>query len=210
MAIFKMPFMHKLTQSMAENTYVRSKGKNIVKTKIDSNRSKTLKQQIQRLKMKETIALCKIFNAAIHTGFPERPVGFSEWNAFTRANLPAVSVSDELEVSVDYEAILVAQGSLEPVKDVRIVKDAETHSLTVSHSSSTYGYGTNKDDMLYAVVLERKQMYSEIHPLNERQDEKPATVALPDSWEMENLAVYVFALSANGRKASNSVFVPLN
>lgn len=43
MAIFKMPFMYKLTQSMADNTYCRTRGKNVVKTKIDTNSSNTEK-----------------------------------------------------------------------------------------------------------------------------------------------------------------------
>ena len=72
LAIFKMPFMHRLTQSMAENTYVRSKGQNIIKTKIDKNTSNTLEQQMQRLRMKQLIYLCKVLNTPIHSSFPER------------------------------------------------------------------------------------------------------------------------------------------
>lgn len=207
LAIFKMPFMHRLTKSMAENTYVHSKGKNIIKTKIDRNPSKSLKQEKQRLRMKVTVDLCKLFDPVIHMGFPERPISHTEWNAFNSASQAAVTVTDELEATVDFEAIRVAKGSLVVVEEIRVVKDVEAHSLTVSHLVETFGYGMNKDDVLHIVVVEQEKMRSRVYPLNERQDEKPATVTIPSSWEMENLAVYVFMLSANGRKASNSVFV---
>ena len=101
-AIFKMPFMHRLTQSMAENTYYRSRGKNIVKVKIDTNNSRTLKQQQQRAKMRTLIPLCKALNTPIHAGFPERPTDFSAWNAFVSLNVGHVSVTEDLEVTSDF------------------------------------------------------------------------------------------------------------
>ena len=69
MAVFKMSFIHKLTKSMANNTYYHSRGQNILKTKIDSNSSNTLPQQKQRAKMGVLFALCKVFNSAIKIGF---------------------------------------------------------------------------------------------------------------------------------------------
>lgn len=207
MAKFKMPFMHRLTQSMADNTYVRSKGKNIIKTKIDQNLSNSKKQQIQRLRMKTVVPLCKTFNTVIHEGFPERPIDFTPWNAFIHANLPAITVSDTMEASIDYQKLLVAQGSLEMVEDVQVVKDAEEHTLTVTHSGDTYGYGSNADDMLQAVVFEPAKRRSKVFPLNERQDETPATITIPTTWDMEQLQVYVFIQSVSGRKVSNSEWV---
>lgn len=204
MAKFKMPFMHRITQSMADNTYVRSKGKNILKTKIEENSSNTAKQQKQRLKMKTVVQLCKAFNAAAHMGFPERPIDFTSWNAFTRANLPAVTVSDNLEVSIDYEKLRVSQGSLEVMEDVEVVKNAEEHSLTFTHSGESYGYGMNADDLLHAVVFEQTKRHSRVFKLNEREDELPMSIHIPTTWDMEQLSVYVFVLSANGRKASDS------
>ena len=133
LAIFKMPFMHRLTQSMAENTYVRSKGQNIIKTKIDKNTSNTLEQQMQRLRMKQLIYLCKVLNTPIHSSFPERKRTETEWNAFIRAAMPSISVSEDLEVSVDYETLLIAQGSLEVVEEVSITQDAEANTLTVTY-----------------------------------------------------------------------------
>lgn len=209
MALFEMPFMHRLRKSMAKNTYCRTRGKNVMKVKIDENTSKTPKQLDQRSKMKEAVRLCKAFNAAIHLGYPEIPVDFTEWNAFVSVNMGAISVNDAKEVVVDFESLLVAKGSLEPAEEVQVEKDAEAHTLSFTHLVESFGYGMNEDDQLYAVVLEQQKMRSRVYPLNERRDDAPAVVNVLPSWGMDNLLVYVFFLSADGRKASDSVFVPV-
>ena len=191
-AIFKMPFMHRLTQSMAENTYYRSRGKNIVKVKIDTNNSRTLKQQQQRAKMRTLIPLCKALN------------DFSAWNAFVSLNVGHVSVTEDLEVTVDYENLLVAEGSLEMLEDITVTADAETHSLLFSHAAEDYGYGSEPTDVLHAVVLEKGLMRSRMFTLNTRSESEPVSVEIPEKWDMENLEVYVFFLSEDGRKASDS------
>lgn len=208
-AIFKMPFMHRLTQSMAENTYYRSRGKNIVKVKIDTNNSRTLKQQQQRAKMRTLIPLCKALNTPIHAGFPERSTDFSAWNAFVSLNVGHVSVTEDLEATVDYENLLVAEGSLEMLEDITVTADAETHSLLFSHAAEDYGYGSEPTDVLHAVVLEKGLMRSRMFTLNTRSESEPVSVEIPEKWDMENLEVYVFFLSEDGRKASDSRHVTL-
>lgn len=210
LAIFKMPFMHRLTQSMAENTYVRSKGQNIIKTKIDKNTSNTLEQQMQRLRMKQLIYLCKVLNTPIHSSFPERKRTETEWNAFIRAAMPSISMSEDLEVSVDYETLLIAQGSLEVIEEVSITQDAEANTLTVTYPASDYGYGSEPTDTVQLVLLEKEKMRSRMFQVGTRGEDCTETIQVPSGWTVENISAYVFMLSANGRKASNSIFVPIN
>ncbi len=210
LAIFKMPFMHKLTQSMAENTYVRSKGKNIIKTKIDSNKSNTLLQSIQRLKVQFIIKLCKALNAIIHVGFPERQRDFTPWNAFISTNMDAITVSDEMEAGVAYSKLLVAKGSLEPLEgNVSVTADSEAGTLTFAHTAEEFAYGCNPTDVIYAAVLEQERKRSKLYKLMTRKEDMPVEVTLPTGWKMENVAVYVFALSENGRKASDSTYLEI-
>lgn len=209
MAIFKMPFMYKLTQSMADNTYCRTRGKNVVKTKIDTNSSNTEKQQVQRLKMKQLMQLCKVFNAAIRVGFPGRPRDYTSWNAFVSANGEVVLVDDKMSVTINYDRILVAQGSREVVEGVTVVKDADAHTLTFSHEAEDFGYGAEPTDVLYAVVLEKQKLRSKLFRLDTRKDDTPVSVSLPAQWDMANLLVYVFVLSENGKIASDSLVVPV-
>ena len=211
LAIFKMPFMHKLTKSMAENTYVRSKGQNILKTKIDSNTSKTLEQQMQRLRVKQLTQLCKVFNTPIRKGFVERWATWSAWNAFQSAATPAILVSEALEVTVDYEKLPVAKGSLEfEIENVSISSDSDSGTLTVTSPASDYGFGSEPTDTLQLVVLEKEKMRSRIYQVGMRGEDCTESVTLPAGWKLANVAAYVFMLSKNGRKASNSVYVPID
>lgn len=209
MAIFKMPFMYKLTQSMADNTYCRTRGKNVVKTKIDTNSSNTEKQQVQRLKMKQLMQLCKVFHAAIKVGFHGHPRDYTPWNAFVSANGEVVQVDDQMSVTIDYDRILVAKGSREVVEGVTVVKDADARTLTFSHEAGDFGYGAEPTDVLYAVVLEKQKLRSKLFRLNTRKDNDSVSVPLPARWDMANLLVYVFVLSENGKVASDSLVIPV-
>lgn len=208
LAIFRMPFMHRLTQSMADNTYVRARGKNIIKTKIDVNTSNTPPQAVQRLKMKCTIELCKALNGVIHAGFPERPADFTPWNAFTHANVEKVTVSEELEASVPYDKLLVAQGGLTPLEgNITVTADADAGTLTFTHTAEEFGYGCNPTDVIYAAVMDEVRMRSRMYKLMTREEDSTMEVTLPAGWKTESVAVYVFALSENRRKASDSTFL---
>ena len=91
LAIFKMPFMHRLTQSMAENTYVRSRGKNIIKTKIAENTSNTLEQQKVRVRMKLAEFLSRVFYTPAQVAFPQRRRDLTALNACVQAIMRAIT-----------------------------------------------------------------------------------------------------------------------
>lgn len=209
MAVFKTPFMSKLRKSMADNTYCYSRGQNILKTKIDSNLSKTPKQQIQRTKMSALVSLCKVFNSAINIGFPSRPVTFTPWNAFVSANKGTVTVGEDLSVSIDFEKLLVARGSRETVENLVVNVDESDHSLSFSHETGDFGYGAEPTDVLYAVVLEKERMRTVLYRLGTRNDDSSTTVDVPEQWDMKQLEGYVFVLSADGKAASDSVHIPI-
>lgn len=209
MAIFKMPFMHKLRKSMAENTYYRSRGQNVLKTKIDKNASNTLLQQMQRLKMTELTSLCKAFNATIEVGFPSRPISHTPWNAFVSASKEAVTVDEKLVVTVDYEKLLVAKGNREVVEGMSVRMDEQEHEVTFTHEVGDFGYGSDPTDVVYVVVLEKERMRSRLFRLNTRNDDSSTTVTLPATWNMKQLAGYVFVLAGDGKSASDSVYIAI-
>ena len=199
-----------MTQSMAENTYYRSRGKNIVKVKIDTNNSRTLKQQQQRAKMRTLIPLCKALNTPIHAGFPERPTDFSAWNAFVSLNVGHVSVTEDLEVTVSYPDVLCAQGRwIKLPRTMSVSADAEMRSLTFTHAAEENGTMRYGDDMLYAMVVDTDLQDAELYELNARNNSEPVMITLPDDWDMDALAVYVFALTADKKKASNSKYMEI-
>lgn len=210
MAVFKMPFMHYISKSIADNTYCRTRGQNVVKTKIVKNTSNTLEQQIQRQRVKTMTELCKAFDEAIHTGFPKCKKGLTEWNVFSSINMDTIQVDDKLAVTIDYERIQVSNGNRRVVEELTVVPDAENHTLTFTHGKEDYGYGAAPTDMLYAVILEKKKMRSKVFPLNARDDDSAVTITLPSGWDMASLEGYVFVLTENKKAASNSIHFPIN
>lgn len=209
MAKFRSTIFCELSKSMADNTFYRSRGQNIVRTKIGKNTSKTLKQQMQREKMKEVFKLSDTLLDVSDVGFPGREIRLTASNAFTRANSKAVTVTKELEVTVDYEKLLVSKGKRYLPESISATADAETHSLTITYEAEEFGRRAEGSDTVYAAVLEKSLMRAKLYTLGERQASDPAVVAIPQSWAMENLEVYAFVVSANGREASDSIHLTL-
>ena len=115
-----------------------------------------------------------MLNTPIHSSFPERKRTETEWNAFIRAAMPSISVSEDLEVSVDYETLLIAQGSLEVIEEVSITQDAEANTLTVTYPASDYGYGSEPTDTVQLVLLEKEKMRSRMFQVGTRGEDHVA------------------------------------
>ncbi len=198
----------KLKKSAGEQTFCQRKGKTIAKMKIDENKSNTLPQQKQRARWKTLSELEALFDTVSIVGFPERPRNLTYHNAFMQANLDAVSVDDELKTSVDYAKVLCAKGRL-TVPVTTVTYDANARQLSFVHQAERKGRNKQESDMLYAAVAEKALGETELAELNRRGDSDPATFTLPEGWSKDELEVYVFMLSENGRKASDSKHLEL-
>ena len=130
-------------------------------------------------------------------------------NAFMAENVnkDAVEVSEELEATVNYQNIRCAKGKLKVPKDFSVTADAETHTLTFTHAAEEDGCQRYSTDRLYALVVETTEEDSELFELGTRAGSEPITVNLSESWDMGSLAIYVFALTADGKKASDSLYL---
>lgn len=195
--------------SVDQLTFCHLRGRNVVRTKIDENKSKTVPQQMQRKRWAELQALDAIFDEAVLIGFPSRLNYFTAHNAFVKLNAGAVKVSEELVVTTDYSKIACSQGRLiVPTVSVRV--DEETRELTFTHKQERFGKRRMKTDQLYAMIVDKSLREGELFQLDTREDKDPVIVTIPDEWSFSNLAVYVFALSANGRMASNTGYIEVS
>lgn len=210
MAIFKATAIAGRTKNSVDKlTFCHTRGRNVVKTKIDENKSKTPLQQKQRKLWAELQKLDAIFDEAVLVGFPSRANYLTAHNAFVKANVTAVQVSEELEATVDYTKIVCSQGRLK-VPTVSVTADAEQGQLTFTHKQERYGKRHKADDQLYAMVVDKTLGEGELFQLDKREDKDPVVVELPEEWTMDSLAVYVFALSADGHMASNTKYVKVS
>lgn len=162
----------------------------------------------QRMKFKRLIELSKGFAPAIHLGFPQRKRGLSPANVFMSLNKGICTVEEDNTVPVDYEQLLCAQGALvEP--EVTATYSASASKIMFENTSmEDFGY-CNADDKTYAVLFNTQRSVCRIIPLRERGESGSTSASLPAKWEKDDLKVYVFATSANGKQASPSVYITL-
>lgn len=204
MGIYKATAISRLVEkSIDELTFCKIRGRNVVKTKIDRNTSKTLLQQKQRARWTELQELDALFDEAVLVGFPSRPHYLTAHNAFVKANAKAVDVSEDLKVTTDYKNIVCSKGKLKKPQ-VSVSANEEQNKLTFTHVPEGNGTRRMATDKLYAMVVEKALQEAKLFPLDTRADKEPMVVDIPVSWTIENLNIYVFVLSANGHKASNT------
>lgn len=192
--------------SIGDETFSVLHGKQVIRKKIVKNTSKTLEQQKQRLRWKSVIGLDAVFEPASAIGFPTRDRGLSHNNAFVseNANEQVVEVTDELVATLNYENILCAKGRLRVPRQVTVTLDAESRTLSFTVTAEDRGTQRNEDDVLYALVVETVQADSELVEVCVRSEGGTASLELPSDWDAESLAVYLFVVSADGKRASNS------
>ncbi len=208
MAIYQATAIaRRLKNSVGEQTFYQRMGQSVVKMKVEENTSNTPLQQRQRLVWKKMQDVESLFDEVAAVGFPSRPVYQTHHNAFMQANGGVVSVNDEQQVTVAYERIFCAKGSLKGPLDMAVAFEAEGRQLVFTHRAAGNGTGKKKDDMLYAAVVEKNLEEIELVELKRRSDSEAAMFSLPESWDAEQLAVYVFVLSENRRKASDSKYL---
>lgn len=154
----------------------------------------------------EYLRLATLFAEAALLGFPQRKRELTAYNAFVQANKGVVSVDDELQATVDYEQVVCSEGSLK-VPDVTVALDAEQRTLTFTHEAEESGVLRDAEDSVQAFVVNGARDDAKLYALGTRADSEPVPVTLPSKWDTEGLAVYVFVLSPDKRKASGTVYL---
>lgn len=207
MSIFKSLLFKELRKSAADDTFCRSRGRNILKSKVSRNGSKTFLQQKQRRKMKALEELSRIYAPAVQCGFPTRATERTVYNEFIAVNKAAVTVDDELQVTVDYSRIACSKG-IRMIPEVTVELDAEKNELTFTCEVDTLnGTDAEEDDVIHALLVEKERKQSKLCALGTRKECASKTVQIPKKWNKDNLEIYAFVLSANKRKASPTVYL---
>lgn len=210
MAIFKSTAFSRLRKSFGNLTTCRSKGKNIVREKVtDVKNPRTLKQQKQRARFVVLVDLSGVFSPAVVLGFVTCPEECTPENFFVHLNQNMVEVSDDLEVTVDYEHLVLSKGKRAVPSEMSVSGDAESHVLIFTIVAEEFMSHSAPDDEFYAVVLEKEKKEVKVELLGERADISTLQIEVPGKWDMEQLAIYVFVLSKKHDKSSKTVYLPL-
>lgn len=192
----------------ADTTFYTQNGGKFFRSKIDSNTSNTLKQQMQRKRFGELGRICKALRRVLDVSMTRLVQGVSPSNEFMRINDQLVTVSEDLEVTVDYPVMQLGNHDDRDLPEqITVTADADAHTLTFTHGAEEYGAYAEPTDRLYAALYNPALRRSVLCELNTRGDTEPVTVNVPSRWEMSDVQVYVFVLSEDGRYGSLSEYV---
>ena len=204
-----------MRKSVGDQTFCQFRGENVCKQKIETNESNTLEQQRQRARWKKGQDLTVLFGASTEIGYPGRPRTYSPDNAFRHENVND-RVIDVVEaggtsggkvqwtVTVNYSEILCAKGPLRLPREISLALSEESDAVLFTVGVEQRGPQRNEDDVLYAMLVETVIEDSLLSEICTRGEGGMASVELPSGWDAVNLAVYLFVVSADGKKASNS------
>jgi hypothetical protein len=208
MAIVQNPVMGKMAKSFANvNTYVH-KGQNVISAKAFNRKDKnTEAQQSQRTSFKLISDAWASLGGFGESGFPSRPEKLSAFNVFMSLNLPnAIDSTGDVSV-IDYSLLQVSKGSLPGVDDVKV----EINAAGITFTGDTlldYPKALTTDVITVLLKKANGALKAVKQPRGEGETFS-AQIALPGITAADVEFVYVFVNSADGTKASNSVYVPI-
>jgi len=206
MSIAQNPLTGAMKKSMANFTMYTLNGRNIIRSKAFMPRvPNSPKQLIQQARMSGISEMYRIFSSIIALGFPEREIFQYPQNMFVAANINTAFVMEGSDPVISYPLMLLSKGSLKPVTITEVAVDAG--GITLSYNARALTPDLNADDEIIACALLESGVL-----LKTRQfiGYKPiGTIHLNymDMQVAELICCYVFVRSADGEKASDSVWV---
>lgn len=174
--------------------------------KIVPNKEEQLKQQAKIALLGQLSGTLK---KTTKIGFPGV---HNHSNKFVSTNMEQVEVeldagSKKWVASVDYSSLIVSRGRLMPPI---VSASSEEGSIAFSATSMSEEFGLSVDDVIYAVLMDDKRLFSWMIELGTRGEGGIKTATIPPFCTLENLHGYVFTTSKNGKEVSTSVYLPLN
>lgn len=190
------------------NTYVH-RGQNVVSAKAFNRKdANTVSQKAQRASFKLIAEAYQSLAGFAEKGYPVRPTKQSAYNAFMAVNLPgAIDNSGEFPV-IDYSRLQMAKGTLPVVTLIAVTLSAGVIEL-LFNTNIDFPRATASDVMTLLVKTKAGGLYS---AKAERGSELTSSVNLTIlDLVSENIEfAYIFLTTADGKKASNSVWVYIN
>jgi hypothetical protein len=209
MSIAKNPLLGPMRKSMGNFTTMSYNGRNIIRSKaFNVKRKKTAAQQRQILKMTLLAGVYRSFGGNTDRGFVENNKGNSPYNMFISANFnSAFEVSGEVPV-ISYPLLLVSKGTLPKVRVLGGVEESD--GIRVSYASNSSLPYVSESDQIIAFARTKEGDLCQTIQIRGTEETRSILIPLHGVPVADIVCCYVLALSADGKKASNSVYVELN
>lgn len=208
MSIAQNPLTGQMRKSMGNfNTYVH-RGQNVVSTKAFNRKDKnTEAQQAQRASFKLIADLYQSLGGYVDYGFPVCPERMSPYNYFMYLNLPnAIDTSGEMP-EINYSLLKVAKGTLPSVNVMNTTLD-ET-CLTLSCESNADFPKAAADDVVTLLVGAKSGALYATRQVRGSEEYCSISQNLPNLAKADIQYIYLFVTTADGKKASNTIYVSL-
>lgn len=199
---------------VGKSLYYRMKKDCFVKTLPEKTTPPTEQQSKQQLVFEMMGQLAGVTKEASRNGFPKRTNKKKHWSAvnmFIHENRSVCAVEDAKTgtVTVDYPNLKCSKGNI-LTPEVTVLYSEENHSLQFSTAATTEFYQTcQPDDTVYAMVLDSDLMQCKLVNLGTRGESGMVSSTLNSLWNKDALRIYAFATSADGKDASQTLYLPL-
>lgn len=195
--------------SVGNVVYYVKNGINYARSKSKSPYvSNTPAQQVQRGKFGDITQLASMMQGIIEVGFPQRKKSWSPANAFCNLNKNSYTVTASGQQIVDFDLLQCSKGSLF-IPDVTATLDKESRSIEMTAEAMPDESNCNSEDEVYVGLVDTENKFCQLINICKRGEGGRQTVVLSKYWNITSIVAYAFAMSMDGRKASNTLFVEL-
>lgn len=208
MARSQNPLSGHMTGSVANFVTSSRDGQNQIRSKAFNPRdANTFAQKLQRACFKLVADEYQTFGGIPNEGFLERPSNQSGYNQFMAANLPAAIDKSGAEPVIDYSKLVVSNGTLPQV--VVTGGSVTAAGISIAYQTNVKIPKVNAEDVV--VVVAKTQIGELLFEKATRTDARNATILIdyPGIQAVDVKCCYLFVLSADGTRASKSVFVSI-
>lgn len=173
---------------------------------IPSNRPASEAQMIQRARFTLISQFLSPVNDLLIVGFQAYNSELSPFNAAFAINSDSAVTGTYPMLSIDYQFVVIAKGRLLAVPQVTVATtvDAQLDFSWLNNAGLDSTNGTDK--ITFLVYNPAKQAYAKMHNAALRSALN-YNMALPSMWSADNVHIWAFFVSTNGKISSNSAYL---
>lgn len=204
MALFESSLFHRLRNSLGNVVTYTYCGKGVLRRKpLTIHNPKTPEQQQARLRFKAAARLSAYFREAAPLGFPA-PYAVQSHNAFVRANFHIFDVDENMQVRPDFHRLACSQGKLQPPS---LTIEVSGRDFTVNIHEQKISAYCSRTDTIYAILWDCQRPDIRVIQVGKRMGDYTVPLSCPDKSNPNHLFIYAFAVSTNGKQASETLLL---
>lgn len=202
-------YNHTFQGVLGDKVYFKRADEYFARIRVNEVKASQSDEAVERRLQFGTIGkLGKAMKYVTTSSFPNRPKRETATNTFVRLNYGCCTVSDGT-ATIDYPSLKFSDGQLRrPTVSMTYLEEEHSLSFTVTPPSKVYA-GCWATDRVCAVLLDEEYNQAMFEELGTRGDGGMVTVALDEQWAKENVHVYVFCVTEDGKDVSPTTYMPI-